>query len=63
MDQQYYGVIEMVFSFGVILAVGVQQLWSLSRERKRDEAKQAEKDRAERNGDDNTSPDWPGPSS
>ncbi len=48
MDQKYYGVIEMLLSFGVVLAIGFQQLWSLSRMRKRDEAERAEKAREDK---------------
>lgn len=47
MDQKLYGLIEMALSFGVALAIGFQQLWSLSRMRKRDEAEKAEKARLE----------------
>jgi hypothetical protein len=46
MDQRLLGVIEMVFSFGVVLAIGFQQLWSISRSRKRDQL-EAEKSKRE----------------
>jgi hypothetical protein len=33
-DPQYYGVVEMLFSFGVVLAFGFWQLWSVSKAKK-----------------------------
>ena len=35
MDPQYYGVVEMVFSFGVILAFAAWQLVSLDKAKKK----------------------------
>jgi hypothetical protein len=34
MDPRYYGVIEMLFSFGVVLVFGFWQLWSVSKAKK-----------------------------
>ena len=31
MDQNYYGVVEMLLSFGAVLAFGVGELWSVSK--------------------------------
>lgn len=39
MDPQYYGLIEMAFSFGLVLAFGIWQLVSLRRSKKDDEKK------------------------
>ena len=34
MDQNYYGVVEMLLSFGAVLLFGFWQLWSVSRAKK-----------------------------
>ena len=34
MDQNYYGVVEMLLSFGAVLAFGFWQLWSVSKAKK-----------------------------
>jgi cytochrome oxidase assembly protein ShyY1 len=43
MNPDYYGVVEMVFSFGVILALAVWQLFSLEKAKKKTRAKAAER--------------------
>jgi hypothetical protein len=35
MDPKYYGLVEMTLSFGVILALGVWELWSLSKAKRK----------------------------
>ena len=35
MDQKYYGVIEIVFAFGVALLIGFQQLYSVNKAKKK----------------------------
>jgi len=35
MDPNYYGLVELTLSFGVILAIGFWELWSLSRAKKK----------------------------
>jgi len=35
MSSDYYGIVEMVFSFGVVIAFAIWQLISLERHRKR----------------------------
>ena len=35
MDPNYYGLVEMTLSFGVILAIGFWELWSLSKAKKK----------------------------
>jgi hypothetical protein len=35
MNQDYYGVIEIVFSFGVFLLIGIQQLYSVNKAMKK----------------------------
>ena len=34
MDQKYYGIVEMLFSFGAVLLFGFWQLWSVSKAKK-----------------------------
>ncbi len=48
MDQKWYGAIEIVLSFVVVFGLGFQQLWSLSRMRKKD---QLEAERKKREGE------------
>jgi hypothetical protein len=43
MDQRYYGVVEMLFSFGIVLAFAFWQLQSVSKAKK----KRIERERAE----------------
>ncbi len=50
MNPDYYGIVEMTFSFGVILAFGVWQLVSLEKAKKKTREKlaaRAEKDARE----------------
>jgi hypothetical protein len=35
MDQNYFGVVEMMFSFGVVLAIGFWQLHSVAKANKK----------------------------
>ena len=35
MDAKYFGVIELVFSFGVILLIAIQQLYSVNKATKK----------------------------
>ena len=35
MDAKYFGVIELVFSFGVILLIAIQQLYSVNKAKKK----------------------------
>jgi|GEM_PF-5372297 len=35
MDQDYYGVIEILFAFGVALLIGFQQLYSVNKAKKK----------------------------
>jgi hypothetical protein len=35
MPENAYGLVELVFTFGLIIAVGVWQLWSIEKTRKR----------------------------
>ena len=35
MESQYYGAVEMIFSFGVVLAIGFWQLASTARAKRR----------------------------
>ena len=35
MDSKYFGVVEMLFSFGLVLAFGFWQLYSVSRAKKK----------------------------
>ena len=35
MNENSYGLIEMIFSFGIVLAIGFQQMHSLSKARKK----------------------------
>ena len=34
MDEKYYGLVEMLLSFGAVLAFGFWQLWSVSKAKK-----------------------------
>ena len=43
MNENSYGLIEMVFSFGIVLAIGFQQLHSLSKARKKLREREAAK--------------------
>ncbi len=47
MNPDYYGIVEMVFSFGIVIAFGVWQLVSLERSKKKssDEGADSQKDR------------------
>ena len=47
MDSQYFGVVEMLFSFGLVLAFCFWQLYSVSQAKKR----RLERERLERGGD------------
>jgi hypothetical protein len=44
MDPNYFGVIEMVFAFGVILLIGFQQLYSVNKAKKKLRDKQSQTD-------------------
>ncbi len=35
MDQDYFGIVEMAFSFGVVLAIGFWQLHSVTKAKKK----------------------------
>jgi hypothetical protein len=37
MSSGRFGVLELLLFFGIPIAIGIQQLWSLRRERRRDE--------------------------
>jgi hypothetical protein len=43
MDSKYFGVVEMLFSFGVVLAFGFWQLYSVSQAKKRRLEREREK--------------------
>jgi hypothetical protein len=43
MNPDYYGVVEMIFSFGLILAFAVWQLFSLEKAKKKTREKAAER--------------------
>ncbi len=47
MSEKYYGIVEMLFSFGLLIAFCVWQLWSVERTRKRLREEQARKDAKE----------------
>ncbi len=47
MPEKYYGIVEMLFSFGLLIAFCLWQLWSVEKTRKRlqkDEAHEDEPD-------------------
>ena len=48
--QKYYGVIEMVFSFGVILLIGIQQLYSVNKAKKKRLERESATDSKPRDG-------------
>ncbi len=45
MNPDNYGLIEMVFSFGVVILFGVWQLWSLEKSKKKTREKAAAAER------------------
>jgi hypothetical protein len=44
MPENYYGIVEMLFSFGLLIAFCVWQLWSVEKTRKRLRGGQEHKD-------------------
>lgn len=44
MSENYYGVVEMLFSFGLVVAFCVWQLWSIGKTRKRLQQEEARED-------------------
>ena len=51
MPQQYYGAIEMTFSFGVVLVIAVWQLVSLEKAKRKTREKAARRTAAPANSD------------
>lgn len=44
MNQKYYGVIEIIFAFGVALLIGFQQLYSINKAKKKRLERESAKD-------------------
>ncbi len=47
MDHKYFGLVEMLFSFGVVLAFAIWEVYSLRRDKKRRDAEKYKSDQQE----------------